>query len=89
MLILCSYCGPRDLAEFSFERPIESIVALDAPVEEAVRALFTRDNPRGRSWELWRHAYGCRAWLKLERDTATHEIAEAILFKVMAHEPGA
>jgi sarcosine oxidase subunit delta len=46
-----------------------------------MRRLYTRDNPRGLSWELWRHAYGCRAWLKLHRDTATHEIAEATLFE--------
>jgi sarcosine oxidase subunit delta len=84
MLIICPHCGPRDLAEFAFERPIESIVALDAPVDAAVRALFSRENPRGRSRELWRHAYGCRAWLRLERDTATHEISGAILY-----EPGA
>ncbi len=81
MLIACPHCGPRDLAEFTFERPIESIVALDAPVDAAMRALFTRENPRGPSVELWRHAYGCRAWLRLERDTATHVIGEPALYE--------
>lgn len=81
MLINCPYCGPRDLAEFTFERPVEAIVALEAPVDEAMRTLFTRENPRGRSPELWRHAYGCRAWLRLERDTATHDISEAVVFE--------
>jgi sarcosine oxidase subunit delta len=81
LLIPCPLCGPRALAEFTFERPMESIVALDASPEEAMGRLYTRDNPRGLSWELWRHAYGCRAWLKLHRDTATHEIAEATLFE--------
>jgi sarcosine oxidase subunit delta len=81
LLIACPYCGPRALAEFTFERPLESIVPLDAAPEEAMRRLYTRDNPRGLSWELWRHAYGCRAWLKLNRDTATHEIAETALYE--------
>jgi len=84
VLIACPYCGPRDLAEFSFERPIASIVAIDAPVDVAMRALFTRDNPRGPSAELWRHTYGCRAWLRMERDTASHVIAD-----VAPYEAGA
>jgi heterotetrameric sarcosine oxidase delta subunit len=73
--------GPRALAEFTFERPLASIVTLDAAPDEAMRRLYTRDNPRGLSWELWRHAYGCRAWLKLHRDTSTHDIAEVALFE--------
>jgi sarcosine oxidase subunit delta len=42
-----------------------------------VERLYTRENPRGPSWELWRHAYGCRGWIKLLRDTATHEITDS------------
>ncbi len=80
LLIHCPYCGPRSGAEFTFERPMESIVALDAAPEAAIQRLFTRTNPRGRSSELWRHAYGCRAWLRLERDTASHEIVETALW---------
>jgi sarcosine oxidase subunit delta len=76
LLIPCPHCGPRALAEFSFERPLESIVPPDASTEAAVERLFTRENPRGPSWELWRHAFGCRAWLKIRRDTATHAILE-------------
>ncbi len=74
LLISCPYCGPRSLAEFSFERPIEAIVPLDATPEDAMKRLYTRENLRGLSWELWRHAYGCRAWIRLHRDTATHQI---------------
>ena len=74
LLIPCPHCGPRALAEFTFERPVESIVPLDASTEAAVAHLYTRENPRGPSWELWRHAYGCRAWLRIQRDTATHAI---------------
>jgi len=84
LLINCPYCGPRSGAEFTFERPIQSVVALDASPTQANQRLFTRDNPRGASWELWRHAYGCRAWLRLNRDTATHEIAETVVFEADA-----
>ena len=79
LLIGCPYCGPRSGAEFVFERPMESIVALDAPPEEAMARLYTRENPRGLSWELWRHAHGCRAWIRVRRDTATHGIVEVTL----------
>jgi sarcosine oxidase subunit delta len=81
LLIDCPHCGPRSLAEFTFERPVASIVTLEASPEEAMRNLYTRDNPRGPSLELWRHAYGCRAWLQLDRDTASHAIAQTSLFK--------
>ncbi len=84
LLIRCPHCGPRAGAEFAFERPEEAIVPLDATPEAAAQHLFTRDNPRGRSSELWRHAYGCRAWLRVERDTATHAIAATALW---GHEP--
>ena len=29
---------------------------------------------RGKHLELWQHLSGCRQWIKVERDTATHEI---------------
>jgi sarcosine oxidase subunit delta len=58
---------------------MESIVPLDSSTEEAVERLYTRENPRGPSWELWRHAYGCRVWLKIHRDTATHAILAVAL----------
>ncbi len=84
MLIPCPHCGPRAAAEFTFERPIESIVTLEATPAEAVERLYTRENPRGPSWELWRHAYGCRGWIKLLRNTATHEITEAAAIEGVA-----
>jgi sarcosine oxidase subunit delta len=80
LLIACPHCGPRSSAEFTFERPVESIVALDATPETATERLYTRENPRGLSSELWRHAYGCRDWLRVERNTATHEIRAVSLW---------
>ena len=73
--IKCPYCGYRDHSEFSyggdgsFEYP-----ALDASVEEWHEAVFQRENIRGVQTETWHHVNGCRMWLKVERDTMTHEI---------------
>ena len=76
MLIPCPHCGPRALAEFTFDRPVEAITRPDEPADNLVRKLFTRDNPRGPSRELWRHTYGCRSWLTLTRDTGSHAISD-------------
>jgi sarcosine oxidase subunit delta len=36
--------------------------------------LFVRDNPKGWVRERWVHAFGCRQWLIVVRNTVTHEI---------------
>ena len=36
--------------------------------------VYLRDNPAGRHREHWYHGAGCRSWLVVTRDTATHEI---------------
>ena len=36
--------------------------------------VYNRKSLRGKHWELWQHLSGCRQWIKVERDTATHEI---------------
>ena len=74
MLIPCPFCGPRAHVEFTYERPLEAIVPVDADTAAATRILYRRDNPRGLSPELWRHTHGCRAWLAVERNTASHDI---------------
>ncbi len=73
--IACPYCGRRAQAEFVFERALDAILPLDATTEAAVRHLYARENPKGWSWELWRHSAGCGAWLKLHRHTISHQIA--------------
>ena len=75
MQIACPHCGPRAQGEFVYERSVDSVVALDAAPEDAMKALFTRNNPRGIDDEIWRHAYGCRAWMVLTRQRVTNEIA--------------
>ncbi|MEX0305596.1 MAG: sarcosine oxidase subunit delta [Leisingera sp.] len=73
--ITCPFCGPRDHAEFSYggDGSIQ-YPALDAPVQDWHDAVFLRDNICGVQTETWQHVHGCRMWLKVERDTMTHEI---------------
>jgi heterotetrameric sarcosine oxidase delta subunit len=75
MQISCPHCGPRAQAEFVYERTLDSVVALGAVPEDAMEILFTRTNPRGVDEEIWRHTYGCRAWMVITRHRATNEIS--------------
>jgi heterotetrameric sarcosine oxidase delta subunit len=76
-LINCPCCGDRDAREFSYggdasvTRP-----ELDGVMEDWQAYVFIRDNPKGAHEEFWQHAAGCRQWLKVSRDTLTHEITE-------------
>jgi sarcosine oxidase subunit delta len=76
MLIPCPHCGPRAQSEFIYERTVDSVVPLDAPTDEAMTTLFTLNNPRGVDDEIWRHTYGCRAWMVVTRHRVTNEISE-------------
>jgi heterotetrameric sarcosine oxidase delta subunit len=75
MRIPCPHCGLRDEAEFTWrgdaamQRP-----AADAGVDAFHDYVYVRRNPRGWLLEWWQHSAGCRAWLRVERHTVTHEI---------------
>ena len=61
-------------------------MALDRPAPDAGEKawdayLHLRDNPAGVLEELWSHDAGCGAWLKVTRDTVTHEVHAATLIK--------
>lgn len=77
MRIQCPFCGERDLSEFAYfgDADIERIDSA-APDAEArlVDAIYLRNNPAGPHNELWYHASGCRGWLRVKRNTQTHEI---------------
>jgi heterotetrameric sarcosine oxidase delta subunit len=81
VLIPCPHCGPRDEDEFAYggdatrPRPPDPERLSDA---EWTEWLFFRANPRGPHLEYWVHRFGCRRWLRLRRDTLTHEILEVL-----------
>lgn len=74
--IECPWCGKRDEDEFNcagqshIQRP-DPVSASDA---EWAEYLYLRINPKGISYERWRHTYGCRQWFNIARDTVTHQI---------------
>ncbi len=76
MRITCPLCGERDRREFYY---VGDAVLLNRPAADAAPEvwddyLHNRDNPAGRTRDLWQHEGGCSAWLVVERDTVSHEI---------------
>ncbi len=76
MRIHCPHCGLRSIEEFTCLG--DATIARPDPSggEEAFyHYVYVRENPKGRHREYWHHGGGCRSWLIVERDTATHEIS--------------
>ena len=78
LLIPCPNCGPRDESEFTYGGVCRPLPALDGhtTAQEWHDALHLRQNPRGAVNELWYHSNGCECWVKLIRDTATHDFMD-------------
>ena len=80
MRIPCPHCGERGSEEFSYLGAADPVrPAADASIEAWHDYVYLRDNPAGQHIELWYHAFGCRSWLRVWRDTITHEILDAQL----------
>ncbi|QOZ36507.1 sarcosine oxidase subunit delta [Bradyrhizobium sp. CCBAU 53421] len=76
-LIPCPHCGQRPREEFTVKGAALVRPAADAAQELWFDYVYLRANPRGRYDEHWHHTSGCRRWLVVTRDTATHEIEGA------------
>jgi sarcosine oxidase subunit delta len=77
MLIKCPHCGTRPVEEFTFlgdAKPRRPISNDPSTMEQWFDYVYLRDNPKGRFEEYVHHSGGCRSWLVVTRDTATHEI---------------
>ena len=96
MLIPCPFCGLRPSEEFTVlgdatpKRPETDKADSDARYDPEAwyDYVYLRDNPRGRHREFWQHVGGCRAWLVVERDTASHEIVSVELAREAATRGG-
>lgn len=76
--IPCPFCGARDHSEFAYGKDASvEYPPLDASADAWHDAVFLRANIRGLQAETWQHIHGCRQWLIVERDTATHRIHSA------------
>lgn len=81
MRIPCPICGERDRREFYYAGDAIALnrPAPDAGIEAWDSYVHLRDNPAGRTRDLWMHEAGCSAWIVVERDTTTHEVFGATL----------
>ena len=72
--IPCPSCGSRPYTEFTFGGELRDLDAADA-AEDFAR-VHLRENSPGPQLERWFHAFGCRRWLTLERNTSTNRIGD-------------
>ncbi len=67
--LVCPFCGPRELGEFHFHK------TLPVPGTGDYAAVYERSNRLDVSLEYWHHARGCHAWLEVERNPSTGDVA--------------
>jgi heterotetrameric sarcosine oxidase delta subunit len=75
MRIACPFCGERGIEEFSyFADASVSRPKADAAAEAFTEYVYFRTNIAGAHREIWYHASACRQFLRVERDTRSHQI---------------
>lgn len=81
MRLDCPICGSRDRREFYYQGDAVMLARPkgDAGEEAWDSYLHLRDNPAGRTRDLWQHEGGCGAWLVVTRDTMTHAVEKVEL----------
>ena len=70
--IPCPHCGPREFSEFSFGGEVRELTSPD-PRRDFDR-VYLHENGAGPQVERWFHAYGCRRWFVIRRDTVENRI---------------
>ena len=88
--IPCPWCGPRDEPEFHWGGEVPLLrPGPPETVSETTWAeyLFMRDNPKGWVRERWVHAFGCRQWFVVVRNTVTHEIRTTASWATRCRRP--
>ncbi len=80
MRLKCPLCGERDRREFTYYGHETFLDRPDAgaPAEAWHDYVHIRDNPAGRTRDLWYHD-PCQSWLVVTRDTVTHAIFDTEL----------
>ena len=77
LLIKCPWCGERDMVEFTHGGDATKVYPKDPNAttsEEWHDFIYLRENPCGEHVEYWPQVAGWRQWLKVRRDTPTHDI---------------
>ena len=68
----CPNCGSRPHREFTFggeERP-----HVPSDTDTGLPQVLVPENAEGPQRERWFHAFGCRTWFTVTRDTRTNRI---------------
>jgi sarcosine oxidase subunit delta len=73
-LVPCPHCGSRPKEEFTIKGAALKRPSPAADPAEWFDYVYLRDNPRGAYEEYWHHGAGCRRWLVVTRDTASHAV---------------
>lgn len=79
MRINCPFCRSRDSGEFVYHGDAAPVRPGSFDPAAFVEYVYQRDNVAGWMDEHWYHAHGCRQWLKVRRNTVTHEIQSVVL----------
>ena len=81
MRLPCPNCGERDLREFYYQSTAAALARPNLEAEDSVwdDYLHNRDNPAGKTEDLWYHEAGCNAWIVVSRNTVSHEVLDAHL----------
>ncbi len=76
MIITCPWCGPRDSGEFVYREEGGRTRPDQASTDQAAwnAYVYDRVNTAGDHDEIWQHSGGCRAHLRIVRNTVTHKI---------------
>ncbi len=75
--INCPWCGERNMEEFSYGGDAinkHPDLSADTSAAQYYDYVYLRNNSCGPHLEYWHHVNGCRQWLKVKRDTLTHEV---------------
>ena len=78
-LFPCPFCGLRDESEFHFAGEAGNLRpdGRDVPADRWAGYLHMRDNPKGKTREVWMHMT-CGEFFVMERDTVTHAVAGSV-----------
>ncbi|NQY82886.1 MAG: sarcosine oxidase subunit delta [Alphaproteobacteria bacterium] len=77
-IIDCPWCGARDQSEFSTHGEAHIVRPEDPETVDDTewgQYVFYRNNVKGWYRERWMHAFGCRRWFNVLRNTASDAIA--------------
>ena len=82
-MIPCPHCGPRAAHEFACRGDGDNAADRPRPGSDVADVwaphVYDRRNPDGDSIEVWQHVGGCRALMRVQRDTRTHAVGAVVL----------